>query len=81
VENGFKTRVESARSQRLKVNCREPLSNFAVKSKLRRYQVVTNAVSVDYLTRPLEMMKEVNRVLKPGGLAAGAYTRPLSTSM
>ena len=29
------------------------------------FDVVTNAVSVDYLTRPLEVMKEVNRVLKP----------------
>ena len=30
------------------------------------FDVVTNAVSVDYLTKPLEMMKEVHRVLKPG---------------
>jgi ubiquinone/menaquinone biosynthesis C-methylase UbiE len=29
------------------------------------FDVVTNAVSVDYLTRPLEVMKEVQRVLKP----------------
>jgi SAM-dependent methyltransferase len=29
------------------------------------FDVVTNAVSVDYLTRPLEVMREVQRVLKP----------------
>ena len=38
------------------------------------FDVVTNAVSVDYLTRPLEMMKEVNRVLKPGGLAVMSFS-------
>ena len=38
------------------------------------YDEVTNAVSVDYLTKPLEMMKEVNRVLKPGGLAVRRET-------
>jgi ubiquinone/menaquinone biosynthesis C-methylase UbiE len=26
-------------------------------------------VSVDYLTKPLEVFREMNRVLKPGGLA------------
>ena len=31
------------------------------------FDVVTCVVSVDYLTRPLEVFKEVNRVLKPGG--------------
>jgi hypothetical protein len=51
---------------------------------------VTNAVSVDYLTKPLEMMKEVQRVLKvclsllstqsathslqPGGLALMSFS-------
>merc|ERR1712178_44752 len=38
------------------------------------FDVVTNAVSVDYLTRPVEMMKEVNRVLKPGGLAVMSFS-------
>ena len=38
------------------------------------FDVVTNAVSVDYLTKPLEMMKEVNRVLKPGGLAVMSFS-------
>ena len=31
------------------------------------FDVVTCVVSVDYLTKPLEVFKEVNRVLKPGG--------------
>ena len=41
------------------------------------FDVVTNAVSVDYLTKPLEMMKEVHRVLKPGGLAVHELLQPV----
>ncbi len=32
------------------------------------FDVVLNALSVDYLTRPLDVFREVGRVLKPGGL-------------
>jgi SAM-dependent methyltransferase len=32
------------------------------------YDVVMNVVSVEYLTRPVEVFREVERVLKPGGL-------------
>jgi SAM-dependent methyltransferase len=32
------------------------------------FDVVLNTVSVDYMTRPIEVFKEVARVLKPGGL-------------
>ena len=32
------------------------------------FDVVINTVSVDYLTKPIEIFKEVSRVLKPGGL-------------
>lgn len=38
------------------------------------FDVVTNAVSVDYLTKPLEVMREINRVLKPGGLAIMSFS-------
>ena len=38
------------------------------------FDVVTNAVSVDYLTKPLQMMQEVQRVLKPGGLAIMSFS-------
>lgn len=38
------------------------------------FDVVTNAVSIDYLNKPLEIMKEVNRVLKPGGLAIMSFS-------
>eukprot|EP00898_Chlorokybus_atmophyticus_P006617 jgi/Chlat1/6957/Chrsp52S06643 len=38
------------------------------------FDVVVNAVSVDYLTKPLEVFKEINRVLKPGGLAAMSFS-------
>jgi hypothetical protein len=33
------------------------------------FDYVTLVVSVDYLTKPLEVFKEINRVLKPGGKA------------
>jgi SAM-dependent methyltransferase len=32
------------------------------------FDVVLNTVSVDYLMQPLEVFREVNRILKPGGL-------------
>ncbi|TYH65945.1 hypothetical protein ES332_D06G090300v1 [Gossypium tomentosum] len=33
------------------------------------FDVITNVVSVDYLTKPLDVFKEMCRILKPGGLA------------
>ena len=33
-----------------------------------RFDVVLNTVSVDYMTRPFDVFREVARVLKPGGL-------------
>jgi SAM-dependent methyltransferase len=33
-----------------------------------RFDVVLNTVSVDYLTRPFEVFRDVARILKPGGL-------------
>ncbi|KAL1210627.1 hypothetical protein V5N11_006943 [Cardamine amara subsp. amara] len=38
------------------------------------FQVITNVVSVDYLTKPLEVFKEMNRILKPGGLALMSFS-------
>lgn len=38
------------------------------------FDVITNAVSVDYLTKPLQIFKEMNRVLKPGGLAIMSFS-------
>lgn len=32
------------------------------------FDVVLNTVSVDYLTRPVEVFREVGRILKPGGM-------------
>ena len=34
----------------------------------RTFHGVINTVSVDYMTRPVEVFKEVGRILKPGGL-------------
>jgi SAM-dependent methyltransferase len=38
------------------------------------FDVVTNTVSIDYLTKPLDIMREVHRVLKPGGLAIFSFS-------
>ena len=38
------------------------------------FDVVTNAVSIDYLTRPVEVLKEAARVLKPGGVAIMSFS-------
>jgi ubiquinone/menaquinone biosynthesis C-methylase UbiE len=38
------------------------------------FDVVTNSFSVDYLTSPLEIFKELHRVTKPGGLVCMAFT-------
>lgn len=38
------------------------------------FDVITNVVSVDYLTKPLEVFKEMHRILKPGGLAIMSFS-------
>lgn len=38
------------------------------------FDVVTNVVSIDYLTKPLEICREVARVLRPGGTAMFALS-------
>ncbi|KAI8468801.1 MAG: hypothetical protein J3K34DRAFT_425912 [Monoraphidium minutum] len=38
------------------------------------YDVITNCVSVDYLNRPLEVFREMHRVLKPGGRAIMSFS-------
>lgn len=38
------------------------------------FDVITNAVSVDYLNRPIEVFKEMQRVLKPGGRAIMSFS-------
>lgn len=38
------------------------------------FDAVTNTVSVDYLTQPLEVFRETLRVLKPGGIAAMTFS-------
>jgi SAM-dependent methyltransferase len=41
------------------------------------FDAVLNALSVQYLTRPLEVFAEVRRVLRPGGLHLVAYSHRL----
>ena len=46
--------------QNLNINVKLPFEN-------NRFDVITNSLSVDYLTRPLEVFDEMYRILKPGG--------------
>lgn len=52
--------------------------NLNTNSKLpfgeSEFDVITNSLSVDYLTSPREIFKEMHRVLKPGGICAMAFT-------
>lgn len=38
------------------------------------FDLITNSLSVDYLTQPLEIFAEMHRVLKPGGIGCAAFT-------
>lgn len=38
------------------------------------FDVITNCVSVDYLNKPIEIFKEMHRVLKPGGVAIMSFS-------
>ncbi|CEL94286.1 unnamed protein product [Vitrella brassicaformis CCMP3155] len=38
------------------------------------FDVVTNVVSVDYLVRPVEVFREMYRILKPGGCAVMSFS-------
>ncbi|XP_041006697.1 uncharacterized protein LOC121251501 [Juglans microcarpa x Juglans regia] len=38
------------------------------------FDIITNVVSVDYLTKPLDVFKEMCRTLKPGGLAIMSFS-------
>ena len=38
------------------------------------FDTITNTVSVDYLNKPIELFKEMHRVLKPGGRAIMSFS-------
>ncbi|XP_077243839.1 S-adenosyl-L-methionine-dependent methyltransferases superfamily protein [Tasmannia lanceolata] len=38
------------------------------------FDVITNVVSVDYLTKPMDVFKEMQRILKPGGVAIMSFS-------
>jgi len=38
------------------------------------FDAVLNAVSVDYMTKPLQLFREIERVLKPGGMAIMSFS-------
>ena len=38
------------------------------------FDAITNVVSVDYITRPLELFAEMHRTMKPGGVAVMSFS-------
>ena len=38
------------------------------------FDCITNTVSVDYLSKPLEVFREMHRILKPGGQAIMSFS-------
>jgi hypothetical protein len=56
------TQVDEFVAQDLNINTTLPFEDNS-------FDIVTNAVSIDYLTQPLAVCSEVRRVLKPGGAA------------
>jgi SAM-dependent methyltransferase len=38
------------------------------------FDVICNVVSVDYLTKPLEMFREMHRILRPGGISLMSFS-------
>jgi hypothetical protein len=55
------------RCQNLNTNTNLPYGN-------EEFDLVTNSLSVDYMTQPRELFREIHRVLKPGGICAIAFT-------
>lgn len=69
-------RISASGMNPLELKFNDQLSDFQardlnVETKLpyddNTFDFVTCVVSIDYLNRPIEVLKEVNRVLKPGG--------------
>lgn len=52
------------------LNINPSLSQFEDNS----FDVITNVVSVDYLTKPKEIFEEMHRVLRPGGIALMSFS-------
>jgi len=53
--------------QDLNVNSKLPFED-------NTFDVITNVVSVDYLTKPIDVFKEMRRILKPAGLAIMSFS-------
>lgn len=52
------------------LNANPMLSQFEDNS----FDIITNVVSVDYLVKPLEIFKEMHRILRPGGIALMSFS-------
>jgi len=85
----IKPRLKLPGTKRLKLNCDGPLSNFAVKFKLRRCMKALLTAAAPFqrwmrgyhqLAAPLEEVLAGWVAAGPAGSQAGTYTRPLFSS-
>ena len=56
------------------LNTNPDLSQFEDNS----FDVICNVVSVDYLTKPLEIFQEMHRILRPGGVSLMTFSNRVS---
>lgn len=56
------------------LNINPDLSQFEDNS----FDVICNVVSVDYLTKPLEIFQEMHRILRPGGVSLMTFSNRVS---
>merc|ERR1711990_82293 len=76
-------RIAGLGMNREELSANEALTEFVVQDlnetpvlpyETESFDAVLNAVSVDYMTRPLELFREIHRVLKPGGVAIMSFS-------
>lgn len=51
-----------------------PFSSLSLPFADDTFDAITTVVSVDYITRPLELFAEIHRTLKPGGKAVMSFS-------
>ena len=63
-----------ANPSKTEVTVRDLNTNPSLPFEDASFDCITNSLSVDYLTSPLEVFAEIHRCLRPGGIACMAFT-------
>lgn len=68
--------AELSKNEQLYMHYRQDLNKNPSLSQFQdnSFDIVTNVVSVDYLTKPKEVFEEIHRVLRPGGIALMSFS-------